>query len=191
MQKKNFIKQILIMFSLILSIAIIQPVTLFAAGNNSVKTIIAETNNSNVLVNDNVYQFYSGGKPERIDGNLYIPVRFIAENMGLTVDWDGGLEAATISNPVNGNSVFILKDYTTMYIRDADGDTVGTITLPFSPKSINGSICVPIEVFYLGFGYQFSIGTESNREFILVSNHIPAWTDTEINNMFISALNKL
>lgn len=97
-------------------------------------------------------------KPILIGGRNIVPLRFISESMGATVEWDNKTYTATIN--LNGTSIKVTKGKNTMYV---DGKKVSLET----PASIYGdSIYVPLRAISEAFGKKVFF----DRKVIIISD---------------------
>lgn len=62
----------------------------------------AEAGDKNIILNINGKEIYSDNKPIMIDNRIFVPLRLVCENMGLTPTWDGGTKQIAITGKNNG-----------------------------------------------------------------------------------------
>ena len=90
------------------------------------------------------------------NGNTMVPLRFVAEKMGYTVDWDGEKQAVKVSNDTWEVVLQIgLDSYVGVTkIKDAVGMTAPQ-SYGTAPQIIEDTTFVPAKMFEL-MGYQYS-----------------------------------
>ena len=100
-------------------------------------------NSPYVLYNNEILAF--DVSPVIEDGRTLIPIRFLFETMGATVEWDDETHSAIVSQ--DGNSVTVSVDDATAYV---NGEAV---TLDVPARLINGKTMVPVRFLSENLGY--------------------------------------
>lgn len=154
-------------------------------------TIIAETGNSDILINGTAYQAGNDYTPKYINSVLFVPIRLIGDIMHYTVDWEEDTHSVILTDQTNGNYAVIQIDSTTVYKYNSAGTLTDTITLTAAPTINSYRTYVPASLFSAVWGLQVNIQNTGNRSFVLISNHTPAWNSTQLAALIADAAQKL
>ncbi len=102
------------------------------------KKIAFTENSSNISVNDEVLEI--DAVPYKENGEWMIPVRFLSENIGMSVEWDGDVMTASAYGDYKTLKISIKDSRPVVYINAARYST------NIEPNEINGRIYIPLEV---------------------------------------------
>jgi|GEM_PF-279343 len=134
-------------------------------------TARAETEKVNIFFNGQVLS-YPDQQPI-IDGeSVMVPLRYTAEKMGLTVDWDGQTQSALINND---EDIFCFIPGRQEVMQNEK-----TLTGWQELKCINGRIMVPLKLMADVFGYKMQ---KSDGKVILTSKPIVITPDLSIQKV--------
>ena len=104
-----------------------------------------------VALGDNLLAFEE--RPVIEDGRTLIPIRFLFETMGATVNWNGDTRTASIEK--DGVTVTLAIDDTTAYV---NGEAV---TLDVPARLVNGKTMVPVRFLSENLGYNVDWNSET------------------------------
>lgn len=121
-------KKISFIFIFMLILALGMPFSAFAEGENTISLTIGSTtavvNGANVALN---------APPQIINQSTMVPIRFISENMGMTVGWEATTKKITIDERI----ILFINSKTA----SVDGKDVTLLT---APTIVNSNTLVPI-----------------------------------------------
>jgi N-acetylmuramoyl-L-alanine amidase len=101
--------------------------------------------------------------PARItEGRTFVPLRFIAENMGANVHWDSKTSGVKIMK--GGNTLHLTLGSNQIIVNGNDK------AMDIAPYAENGRTLVPVRFVSEYLGYR--VGWESNERFVIVSHPV-------------------
>lgn len=121
-----------------------------------------------------------------------MPVRFLAETMGLTVSWNEAAQSTVITNPATGEYLMLQIGSTAISKYSQDGTLIASATMPAATTTIESSTYAPARIVAESFGFQVEYLEYADSEiFVITSNRTPAWTAEEIAAMCADASGKI
>ena len=114
--------------------------------------------------------------PTIIDGRTLVPVRFIAENLGMTVDWNGDTREVGFTG--NGYSVKMTLDKAEYTVNDKP------YTLDVPAASINDRTMIPLRAMAEAVGMQ--VEWDGDRKLIYLGKH--AFYDKDESDRYVEGM---
>ena len=131
-------------------------------------------------------QYASGyAKMENINGTMQLPLRYIAEVNGFTVNYDENTGKTRVTNPEDGTYLLITPNSTTVTKHTADGTQIGSSDTPLAFSIKNGVTMGPLRFTCEALGLAVSYQETSHGVYVVVSQE--AQTDAYVNEKIAMA----
>ncbi len=115
-------------------------------------------------------QYASGyAKMENISGTMQLPLRYIAEVNGFTVNYDESTGKTRVTNQEDGTYLLITPNSTTVTKHTADGTQVGSSDTPLAFSIKNGVTMGPLRFTCEALGLAVSYQETSHGVYVVVS----------------------
>lgn len=123
-------------------------------------------------------QYATGyAKMENINGTMQLPLRYIAEVNGFTVDYDENTNEIKITNPTDETYLLITPNSTTVTKHSADGTLIGSSNAPSAFTIENGVTMGPLRFICEALGQFVSYQETYHGVYVVISQS--ALTDEE------------
>ena len=131
-------------------------------------------------------QYASGyAKMENISGTMQLPLRYIAEVNGFTVNYDENTGKTRVTNPEDGTYLLITPNSTAVTKHTADGAQIGFSNTPLAFSIKNGVTMGPLRFTCEALGMSVSYQENSHGIYVVVSQE--AQTDAYVNEKIAMA----
>ena len=118
-------------------------------------------------------QYASGyAKPKNINGTMQLPLRYIAEVNGFTVNYDENTGKTAITNPEDGTYLLITPNSTTVTKHTADGTQIDSSDAPLAFSIENGITMGPLRFTCEALGLAVSYQETSHGIYIVISQRV-------------------
>ena len=142
--------------------------------NNTTK-IILQIGNPNMIVNGTEKPIDAEGTaPVIVNDRTLLPVRAVVEEMGGTVDWNGGTQTVTLN--YGTDEINLVIDNTTAYLNGA------AQTLDTAPTIINDRTMLPIR--FIAESFMFEVDWDEATKTVAIEKNISE-NNTELNDNMV------
>lgn len=173
---------IAVILVIVIGLLVLPPLISKATGKNQ-DQIIMQVENSHAVVNGELTQMTDNdGNPltvSIVSGRTVAPLRWIAENLGLTVEWDNATQTITLSTEQKKDDVVSLVIGQTAMTVEED-----TVTLDAPATLIHNVTYVPVRAIGEAFGWNLQFVDAKEGGLIFLDNKRKAKepSATEIKN---------